>query len=299
MSNYNKIVMNNTGGGRNMEGSGLKDDFMTGIHRVGNMVRRRQPTEADEPQPKISIEDQFDRISNRISTVENIDTNITELGLVTGIAVKTQNLLRSVVGQIETWTADKDGDQRTNKGSIYILLTKARSEAVVTMNKNAIKLAELQGQPTANVRVIGTRVDVSEFSRGRTSGVIIVTAYGTAVIDPRAKSAPPLSLSNSIDKPKNMALAAPEDGASEEGALEDGASEEGASEEGASEEGDATAPTVEATAPTVEATAPTYGVGADGALLRRPALSGGNCGKKHSRRRLGRKPKKRSRKKQK
>jgi len=236
MSNYNNII----GGKKNMDAGGILQLFDN-----SNKDTKSAPEELN-----IDNNEKIERVVRNVSTVENINSNIQELGIVTGIAVRSQNLLQNIVGIGRSLFADKKGRSKGQE-NIVVSLQDARNEALSNMNADATSR-----DPRA--RVIGTRVEVSELSRGRSSSVIIVTAYGTAVIGPSAKSSH-LSRSSSIDV------------------------------------------NAEKNSPTANLATANLAAGITEGALAESLLSavGGKCGKKHSRRRLGRKPKRTSRKKKK
>ena len=105
----------------------------------------------------------------QLSTTEMPPSDYEILGLVNGIQVKSMNIFMDIVANIanifgtgsKDWTKVKD------------LFDKTREEAVEEMSANAENLGATD--------VIGVRIDVSELSRGKGQGMLVVAAYGTAI----------------------------------------------------------------------------------------------------------------------
>ena len=105
----------------------------------------------------------------KIFTTEMPDKEYTSLGIVNGIQVKSMNVFTDLM----TGIANIFGTGKRDWTKVKELFDSTREEAIEEMKKNAVKMGATS--------IIGVRIDVSELSRGRGQGMLVVAAYGTAI----------------------------------------------------------------------------------------------------------------------
>ena len=105
----------------------------------------------------------------KIFTTEMPDKEYVSLGVVNGIQVKSMNVFTDLM----TGIANIFGTGKRDWTKVKELFDSTREEAIEEMKKNAGKMGATS--------VIGVRIDVSELSRGRGQGMLVVAAYGTAI----------------------------------------------------------------------------------------------------------------------
>ena len=103
------------------------------------------------------------------STTEIPPTGYKTLGIVTGIQAKSMNIFQGILTNV----AAVFGTNETDWTQVTDLFHDTRREAIKQMKKKAIRLGATD--------IIGVRIDVSELSRGQGTGMLVVTAYGTAI----------------------------------------------------------------------------------------------------------------------
>jgi len=97
------------------------------------------------------------------------DKEYVSLGVVNGIQVKSMNVFTDLM----TGIANIFGTGKRDWTKVKELFDSTREEAIEEMKKNADKMGATS--------IIGVRIDVSELSRGRGQGMLVVAAYGTAI----------------------------------------------------------------------------------------------------------------------
>lgn len=105
----------------------------------------------------------------KIFTTEKLSREYESLGIVNGIQVKSMNVFTDVMTDI----ANIFGTGRKDWTKVKELFDQTREDAIEEMKNNAVKLGA--------TAIIGVRIDVSELSRGRGQGMLVVAAYGTAI----------------------------------------------------------------------------------------------------------------------
>lgn len=105
----------------------------------------------------------------KIFTTEMPDKEYVSLGIVNGIQVKSMNVFTDLM----TGIANIFGTGKSDWTKVKELFDSTREEAIEEMKKNANKMGATS--------IIGVRIDVSELSRGRGQGMLVVAAYGTAI----------------------------------------------------------------------------------------------------------------------
>lgn len=105
----------------------------------------------------------------KIFTTEMPDKEYVSLGVVNGIQVKSMNVFTDLM----TGIANIFGTGKRDWTKVKELFDSTREEAIEEMKKNADKMGATS--------IIGVRIDVSELSRGRGQGMLVVAAYGTAI----------------------------------------------------------------------------------------------------------------------
>lgn len=105
----------------------------------------------------------------KIFTTENSDKKYKSLGIVQGIQVKSMNIFTNLMTDL----TNIFGTSKNDWSKVKELFDETRREAIDEMKSGAIKLNATD--------IIGVRIDVSELSRGRGPGMLVVTAYGTAI----------------------------------------------------------------------------------------------------------------------
>ena len=108
-------------------------------------------------------------LSIKIFTTEKLSREYESLGIVNGIQVKSMNVFTDVMTDI----ANIFGTGRKDWTKVKELFDQTREDAIEEMKNNAVKLGA--------TAIIGVRIDVSELSRGRGQGMLVVAAYGTAI----------------------------------------------------------------------------------------------------------------------
>lgn len=105
----------------------------------------------------------------KIFTTEKPSKQYESLGIVNGIQVKSMNVFTDVMTDI----ANVFGTGKKDWTKVKDLFDLTREEALEEMKNNALQLGA--------TAIIGVRIDVSELSRGRGQGMLVVAAYGTAI----------------------------------------------------------------------------------------------------------------------
>ncbi len=105
----------------------------------------------------------------KIFTTEKPNKKYESLGIVNGIQVKSMNVFTDLMTDL----ANVFGTGKKDWTKVKELFDFTREEAIEEMKNNALQLGA--------TAIIGVRIDVSELSRGRGQGMLVVAAYGTAI----------------------------------------------------------------------------------------------------------------------